>query len=70
MEEKAQQPPRYVCRVPSPKWCGPSSLTGMLHVQKKVPVDVLRPQGHIPPSLLHKEKRGKLNLDDEELEPG
>ena len=42
----------------------------MLQVQKKVPVDVLRPQGHIPPSLLHKEKKGELDPEDEELEPG
>ena len=35
----------------------------------KVPADVLGHQGHIPPSLLHRGRKDKLNLGDEELGP-
>ena len=40
----------------------------MLQVQRKVPADVLGPQGHIPPTLLQRGRRDQLNLGDEELD--
>ena len=44
-------------------------MTGILQAQEKAVIDALRPQEHIPPFLLHKEKKDKLNPEDEELEP-
>ena len=67
---RSSAPLKHVSRVPSPEWWGPASLTGTLQVQRKVPADVLGPQGHIPPSLLHRGRKDELNLGDEELGPG
>ena len=39
-------------------------------MQRKVPADILRPQGYIPPSLLHKGRKDELNMGDEDLDKG
>ena len=60
---------KYEYKVPIPGWLDLVYLTGVLHVQKRVPVGDLRLQGQIPPFLLHRGKKDESGQGDVRLGP-
>ena len=60
---------KYEYKVPIPGWLDLVYLTGVLHVQKRVPVGDLRLQGQIPLFQLHRGKKVKPGQGDVRLGP-